>query len=139
MKQFITKMFLGISVGIAGFLGIAMVAWLPQVATATDPVGSFTDSQKTSWLNVPWSDLKASDSLLQTVRKAINWILGILGMIALIILLVGGFQMVTAAGDENKYKKGFTILKQAGIGLLFIWLAALFVNMIMWFIKTITS
>jgi len=26
---------------------------------------------------------------------------------------MGGFKMVTAAGDEEKYKGGFTIMKQA--------------------------
>jgi hypothetical protein len=47
--------------------------------------------------------------------------------------------MVTAAGAEDKYKKGFTILRQAGIGLIFIWVAGLFVNIIMWFIGKITT
>ena len=36
-----------------------------------------------------------------------------LALIALVILIRGGFQMVTAAGDDAKYKKGFKILQQA--------------------------
>jgi uncharacterized membrane protein YukC len=36
--------------------------------------------------------------------------------------------MVTAAGNDEKYKKGFTILKQAGIGLILIGLAWLIVS-----------
>jgi hypothetical protein len=31
--------------------------------------------------------------------------------------------MVTAAGDDGKYKVGFKILKQAAVGLIFIGLA----------------
>jgi hypothetical protein len=58
--------------------------------------------------------------LIDSIKTAINWVLSILGIIALVILLYGGFQMVTAAGAEDKYKKGFTILRQAGIGLIFI-------------------
>lgn len=42
--------------------------------------------------------------------------------------------MVTAAGDEKKYEAGFKILKQAGIGLIFIGVSALFVNAIMYII-----
>jgi hypothetical protein len=38
--------------------------------------------------------------------------------------------MVTAAGDEKKYGTGFTVLKQAAIGLVFIGLSALFIQLI---------
>jgi hypothetical protein len=55
-----------------------------------------------------------------------------LALIALIICLWGGFQMVTAAGDDGKYKKGMTILKQAAIGLIIIGVAWLFVSVIFW-------
>ncbi|MEI7478339.1 MAG: hypothetical protein WCJ81_07870 [bacterium] len=72
--------------------------------------------------------------MIDTIKKAVNLILGFLGLISLIILLRGGFQMVTAAGDDGKYKKGFTILRQAGIGLIFVGLSALFVNLIFWLI-----
>ena len=61
------------------------------------------------------TDADQGENLLQVVKNFINWMLGILGMITLIILLYGGFQMVTAAGDEEKYNAGFNILKQAGI------------------------
>ncbi|MEI7558636.1 MAG: hypothetical protein WCJ45_07785 [bacterium] len=54
------------------------------------------------------------------MKSFINWMLGMLALIALVILLRGGFQMVTAAGDDAKYKKGFKILQQAAIGLVFI-------------------
>ena len=62
-----------------------------------------------------------------------------LSLIALVVLLWGGFQMVTAAGDEGKHKKGFTILKQAAIGLIFIGLSWLFVSLIFWIISTMTQ
>jgi hypothetical protein len=41
--------------------------------------------------------------------------LGMLATIALVICLYAGFLMVTAAGDDGRYKKGMGILKQAGI------------------------
>ncbi len=69
--------------------------------------------------------------LLDVVKNMINWALGILGLIALIMLLWWGFQMVTAAGNEEKYKKWFTILKQAGIWLVLIWLSWFIVSIIM--------
>ena len=60
-----------------------------------------------------------------------------LALIALVILLWGGFQMVTAAGDDAKYKKGFKILQQAAIGLVFIGVSRLVVSVIFWLLGVI--
>jgi hypothetical protein len=37
------------------------------------------------------------------VKSGVNWVLGILALIALIYLMRGGFQMVTSGGDDDKY------------------------------------
>ena len=68
--------------------------------------------------------------MVDVVKSFVNWMLGILALIALIILIWGGFQMVTAAGDDAKYKKGFKILQQAAIGLVFIGVSWLVVSLI---------
>ena len=70
------------------------------------------------------------------VQSAVNWILAFLGLITIIILIWWGFQMVTAAGDDNKYKKWFTIVKQAVIGLILIGVSALIVNLIFNFVNS---
>lgn len=62
-----------------------------------------------------------------------------LSLIALVILLRGGFQMITAAGDDAKYKKGFKILQQAGVGLLFIGVSRLIVSVIFWLLGMFTA
>jgi len=46
-----------------------------------------------------------SDSLINTVRTAINWVLGMLSLVALVIALYAGFLMMTSGGDEKKYQK----------------------------------
>lgn len=50
---------------------------------------------------------------MKTIKNAINRTLGILGLIVFVLLLWGGFQMVTANGDDKKFSSGLTILKQA--------------------------
>ncbi|MDO4714487.1 MAG: hypothetical protein Q4B28_07820 [bacterium] len=55
------------------------------------------------------------------------------------LLLWGGFQMVTAAGDDTKFQAGQKILKQSGIGLLFIAGSWLMVTMIFYLIGVFTK
>ncbi|MEI7558637.1 MAG: hypothetical protein WCJ45_07790 [bacterium] len=68
--------------------------------------------------------------MITVIKNFINRMLGMLSLIALVILLRGGFQMVTAAGDEAKYKKGFKLLSQAAVGLVFIAVSRLVVSVI---------
>ena len=81
------------------------------------------------------------DSLIKTIQKAINWVLGILSLIALVLCLWGGFLMMTSGGDSKKYEKGVGILKWAGIGLAIIALSWLIVSLIFYVINgsTVTN
>lgn len=57
-----------------------------------------------------------------------------MSLITLIILLWGGFQMVTANGDDGKFQAGTKLLRQAALGLLFIAVSWMMVSMIFWII-----
>lgn len=110
------------------------------LAVSTTTPGGFSNQNSTYNPDVPGaSGGLAGDSLILTIKNGINWLLGLLGLIALIVLLWGGFQMVTAAGDDKKYEAGFKILKQSGIGLLFIGLAWLFVSLVFFVIQSIAG
>jgi len=80
-----------------------------------------------------WGNV-GTTSMTGLIKGFINWILGLLSLIALVICLWGGFQMVTAAGDDAKYKGGFKILKQAAVGLIVIGLSWIIVSTIFRFI-----
>jgi len=85
------------------------------------------------------SNTQANDWFLTVVKSAINWVLGMLGLIAFVLLLWGGFNMVTAAGDDKKFGEGLKILKNAGIGFVFIAVSWLLVSMIFWVVSGITN
>jgi len=85
-------------------------------------------------INVSWSEGGAWTWLLDFVQNAVNWILWILWLITVVILIWWGFQMVTAAGDDGKYKKWFTIVKQSVIGLILIGVSWLIVSLIFSFV-----
>ncbi len=59
-------------------------------------------------------------SLPATVGKIISTFLGVLGILAVALILYAGFLWMTAAGNEQKVEKARSILTQAVIGLAII-------------------
>ena len=112
-------------------LGLGSLITVINVANA-QVTTKFGDPTSTSNVGVSGTGTLQADKLITVIKSFINWMLGILALVALVILLWGGFQMVTAAGDDAKYKKGFKILQQAAIGLVFIWVSRLVVSVIFW-------
>ena len=132
MKQKIAAfiMGLGLLVGSLGFVSADTSS-----STNTPPMGfGLNESYTQGFVGVPGAGQNKGDGLIGVIKTAINRVLGILGLITFVLLLWGGFQMVTAAGDDKKFGAGQTILKQAGIGLLFIAGSWLMVSMIFWLI-----
>lgn len=133
------KMF---SLMIGGFLGfvifsLGLVNFGIVNAEWEWAVGSSFNSQNTEFNpSVPGSSGMAETNLLTVVKSIINWALWLLALITLVLLLWGWFQMVTAAGDDGKYKKWFKILQQAGMWLLFISVSWLIVSLIFWVISS---
>ena len=75
------------------------------------------------------SDLKGSDASADSaIQTLIGNAITFLYLVAVEFALWGGFNILTAGGDEEKVKKGKTILIQAGIGLVVIFLASSIVN-----------
>jgi uncharacterized BrkB/YihY/UPF0761 family membrane protein len=145
------------------FLGMFALAWaaiLPNFVSAQDPNvsavepaqgqpadGSYagtawwTDSK---WANPSadtqyiWDQKLTGSAILDTVKNAINWLLGILATIALVICLYGWFKMVTSAWDEKKYGDWLKVLKYAAIGLAIIGLSWMIVSVVFWFVGTLS-
>ncbi len=61
--------------------------------------------------------------LVAAVIRIIQYILAILGLIAVVMILLGGFRWMTAAGNEEKVASAKKILSAAIIGLVIIILA----------------
>lgn len=63
-------------------------------------------------------------NFVDTLNNMLGFLVGLLYFIAVLFALWGGFQILTAGGDEEKVKKGKTTLIQAVIGLIVIFLAS---------------
>ena len=97
------------------------------------------NAEKTSWLNIPWAGADQWEKLVDVIKSWVNYVLLFLWLIVFLFLLWGGFLMITAAWDDGKYKKWFTILKQAWIGLIFIWVAWIIISFVLNMIGLITG
>ena len=65
--------------------------------------------------------------IIDTIKNAINRVLWMLSLVALVLCLWGWFQILTAGWDDSKVKTWTKILKNAAIWLAIIWLAWLLV------------
>lgn len=116
-----------VAVGIAF---MPMVAMLPQVGHA-QLIGDFVDKcpAETGIRCDKEGDLA---SIFVTV---INWALGIAFIIAVIMLIYGGFRYILSAGNEDGAKTGRTAIFNALIGIVIIVLSYVVVQIVYRFVS----
>lgn len=71
------------------------------------------------------SPAKSTKEILQTITK---WLLSLIGTIAVISLLYGGYLYITSQGDEDNVTKAKHIILYSVIGIIVIGLSAIIVN-----------
>jgi hypothetical protein len=77
--------------------------------------------------------------LKTTVINVIQWVLGILALVAVVMIIFGGFTWLTAAGSEEKIEKAKKIISAAVIGLIVVLLAWAIVIFVAGSTKNVTS
>lgn len=98
---------------IAGSVGLMA---LPLVSYAAPPT-SFSVESIGGSIGLGNADLK------QTVINILNLALGLLALVAVVMIIVGGFTWLTASGNEEKVDKAKKIISAAVIGLIIVLLA----------------
>src|SRR5262249_50546439 len=66
----------------------------------------------------------------QLVIVIINVLLGIAGLVAVLFVIIGGFQYMTSAGNEELAERGKRNLQNAIIGVVIIVLSFVIVNVV---------
>lgn len=94
-------------------LGLMVVAAAPQASQAL----TTNDFDTTGVTN---SLLLGTTTPDQLTINIINWALGLLALIAVIIILIGGFTWMTAGGNEEKTEKAKKLLIAGLIGIVII-------------------
>jgi amino acid transporter len=75
----------------------------------------------------PLKDITTPELFIGQIIKAV---LGVVGSLALLMFVYGGFLMLTAAGKAEKWKKGTDVLVWAIIGLVIIFTAYALVSFV---------
>jgi len=71
-----------------------------------------------------------SDSLRDLIITMVDYFLGFLGLVAVLMVIYGGVTYVTAAGKDDAVEKGKKIIMYALIGLVIVLLSFVVVNFI---------
>lgn len=64
------------------------------------------------------------------IKSVLNWVFGIIGIVAVIMIIMGGFNMMISSGDPGKVKKGKDTILYGIIGLVIAILAFAIVNFV---------
>lgn len=97
-----------------------------------DLLGQFAVEPGTSYDYVPGVDtLGTGDPLKSNVINIINGVVAVLGLIAVVIVIVGGIQYMTSSGDAGKVKKAKDTILYGIIGLIICILAYAIVNFVL--------
>lgn len=102
------------------FTNLAVVAALLAVLVVPAVAAAQTSY---SIENVGGSVGLGTSDLKQTVVNVIQWVLGVLALVAVLMIIVGGFQWMTAAGNDERIDKAKKIISAAVIGLIIVLLA----------------
>lgn len=87
------------------------------------------------WANDKIEDFdSAKNKTFTIIKNLINYALGLLSLIALFYMIYHGIMILTAAGDDGKYKQGMKGIKFAAIALIGIWFSWIIVSSIFWLI-----
>ena len=120
----------------AGVVVASSVLATAPVMAGTCPTGS---TQSTYTNSIAECNVQKDTSLMPTVNTIINVILGVLGLVAVVIIVLGGVQYTTSTGDPAKVKKAKDTILYGIIGLIIALLAFAIVNFVLSSVFTSSS
>ncbi len=101
----------------------------PSLVYAADPTGfqGGLDQVKQVASDNKLNQGQSTKQILQTI---VAWLMSLLGTVALMSLLYGGYLYITAQGEEGNVEKAKSIILYSTIGIILIGLSAVIVNVV---------
>ncbi len=116
------KVSVGAFATVAGGVLIAMPA---MAKVSGDPTTRYINS------TVQQSATGNNNDLMSTLTTILNVVLGVIGFVAVAMIIIGGLQYTTSAGDTGKVTKAKNTIMYGVIGLIVALLAFAIVNFVL--------
>lgn len=98
----------------------------------TCPPGSARgEAESTVACNIPEEETGDNNNVFEGIKTVINVILSITGVMAVIMIIIGGINYITSQGDPTKTKRGRDTILYGIIGLIIALLAYSIVNFVL--------
>lgn len=81
----------------------------------------------------------ARNQTLNFIKKLVNYTLSLLSFIIVLYILYWWIVMLTAWGDNNKYKEGFDRVKIGALIIILIWLSWLIISFLFYIVNRFIS
>lgn len=117
--------------GMAGVLAIPAQNALAIKCPSGSKAGGGTEKATYAECNVRTGGDDDAGAVMDRVNTAINVILGILGVVAVAMIIMGGIQYATSQGDAAKATKARNTILYSIIGLVIALLAFAIVNFVL--------
>lgn len=110
--------------------GLASVASISPAHALTCANGTETTDIKTcpEWSQ---SQIAKNDNLMGTLQLVVNVIVGVIGFVAVIMIIMGGISFMTSQGDAGKVSKARNTILYGVVGLIVALLAFAIVNFVL--------
>lgn len=113
-----------ISLALASLIGFSAFNTLPTLATDVCSSNAAAEVKEAAGCN------NNNDALPSIIINILNAIIAVAGLVAVIFIIIGGFNYMTSAGDPGKTKKAKDTILYAVIGLIICVLAFAIVNFV---------
>ncbi len=107
----------------------SLVAAPVMAAGGTCPQGTVREGK--AYVSIAECNIEEDNSLIPTINTIINVILGLLGLVAVFVIILGGVQYTMSTGDSAKVKKAKDTILYGVIGLVVALLAFAIVNFVL--------
>lgn len=130
------KLVLNVIAAVLMVLGLGSIATLSPAYAATPicPDGTVLSAGQ-SLKDCPSENLGGAanneDNLMNTLTVIINVIVGVVGFIAVVMIVIGGIGFVTSQGDTNRVAKARNTILYGVVGLVVALLAYAIVNFVL--------
>ena len=106
------------SLAVPAMLGFAGKAFAADGALTADEL--FGGADQGDGADFAGASGLSSGNLIDTISSIIRVALGFLGVIAVVIILLGGFKWMTSGGNDEKVKKAKQLIFQGIVGLVIV-------------------